>query len=67
MQMKNRRAALAASRYEPLTTPQGWNGDEKRFVLRLTQLMDQLFEKQADLSARVAALEKRLEQEDGNG
>lgn len=67
MQTKNRRAALSASRYEPLIPPQGWSGDEKRFVLRLTQLMDQLFEKQAVLSARVGALEKRMEQEESNG
>ena len=67
MHTQNRRAAQSASRYEPLTTPQGWSGDEKRFVLRLTQLMDQLFEKQADLSKRLNALEKRTEQEDSNG
>ena len=67
MHTRDRRAAQSASRYEPLNTPQNWSGDEKRFVLRLTQLMDRLFEKQADHEKRIAALEKRMEQEDSNG
>jgi len=67
MPENRKRRAAAVSQYEPLTTPEKWSGDEKRFVLRLTQLMDQLFEKQITLGSRVAALEKRMEQEDTNG
>jgi len=58
---KRRRAS--GSQYEPLTTPEKWSGDEKRFALRLTQLLDQLFEKQSALRRRVDALEKRMEKE----
>lgn len=58
---KRRRASIY--QYEPLTTPEKWSGDEKRFALRLTQLMDQLFEKQSAMQERIAALEKRVEKE----
>lgn len=58
---KRRRASIC--QYEPLTTPEKWTGDEKRFALRLTQLMDELFEKQLALQKRIAALESSAEKE----
>ena len=58
---KRRRASIC--QYEPLTTPEKWTGDEKRFALRLTQLMDELFEKQLALQKRIAALESSMEKE----
>ena len=67
MNSANRRRRPSASQYEPLTTPEKWTGDEKRFALRLTQLMDELHEKQSALSRRMDALEKRMEEEDNNG
>lgn len=33
------------NQYEPLVTPSGWTGDEKRFAVRLTQILDELYEK----------------------
>ena len=33
------------NQYEPLVTPAGWTGDEKRFAVRLTQILDELYEK----------------------
>lgn len=54
-----RRASMV--QYEPLVTPEKWSGDEKRFALRLTQLMDELFAKQASLHKRIAALENQKE------
>ena len=57
----------SASQYEPLVAPPKWSGDEKRFVLRLTQLMDSLFEKQHSLARRVSALEERINKEETNG
>lgn len=56
---KRRRASIC--QYEPLMTPEKWSGDEKRFALRLTQLMDELFEKQSALQRRIAALEAKKE------
>lgn len=56
---KRRHASIC--QYEPLMTPEKWSGDEKRFALRLTQLMDELFEKQSALQRRIAALEAKKE------
>lgn len=43
--------------YEPLITPQRWQGDEQRFSIRLTELLDDLHRMQGTLSARLKALE----------
>ena len=67
MTEKQKRRGASISQYEPLVTPQKWTGDEQRFALRLTQLMDQLFEKQSSLQRRLTALEKHLEKEKANG
>ena len=64
--MPVKRARAAAGQYEPLTTPHNWTGDERRFALRLTQLMDELFQRQAAMTARLNALEKQ-EKEETNG
>lgn len=67
MQPKLKRARAAAGQYEPLTTPHDWTGDERRFALKITQLMDELFQRQAALSARLAALERKgKEESDGS-
>ena len=65
-QMSKRRRA-SVCQYEPLTTPEKWSGDEKRFALRLTQLMDELFAKQSAMNRRLSALEERMEQEENDG
>lgn len=65
MDPKRRRTAIG--QYEPLVTPEKWSGDEKRFVLRLTQLLDELFTRQTAVSRRVSALEERLGKEENNG
>ena len=67
MMENKRRSAAQAAQYEPLVTPQKWQGDERRFAFRLTQLMDQLFQRQATMFARIAALEKQMEKENTNG
>ena len=67
MTEKQKRRGASISQYEPLVTPQKWTGDEQRFAQRLTQLMDQLFEKQSSLQRRLTALEKQLEKEKANG
>ena len=55
----NKRKSAPVAQYEPLVTPEKWTGDEKCFALRLTQLLDELFAKQASLHKRIAALEKK--------
>lgn len=55
------RKSASFTQYEPLVTPEKWTGDEKRFSLRLTQLMDELFAKYAALNKRIAALEAQKE------
>ncbi len=57
----NKRKSASAAQYEPLITPEKWTGDEKRFALRLTQLMDELFARQASMQKRIAALENPKE------
>ena len=59
--MMNKRKSTFIAQYEPLMTPEKWTGDEKRFALRLTQLMDELFARQAALNRRIAALETKKE------
>ena len=66
MTEKNRRGAVMAQ-YEPLVTPEKWTGDEKRFALRLTQLLDELFARQSAVVKRVSALEKQTGKEENNG
>lgn len=46
--------------YEPLITPKQWKDDERSFALRLTQLMDLLFNRLGRLEKRLAELENRL-------
>lgn len=58
MSETNRRRLASLTQYEPLKTPEKWQDDEKRFALRLTQLLDELFEKQSAMLRRIAALEK---------
>lgn len=58
MSETNRRRRASLTQYEPLKTPEKWQDDEKRFALRLTQLLDELFEKQSAMLRRIATLEK---------
>ena len=43
--------------YEPLVTPAQWQGAERRFALRLAELMDVLFARQGRMEQRLRALE----------
>lgn len=43
--------------YEPLVTPTQWTGDERLLVLRLTQIVDDLYAKIGRLQDRVKKLE----------
>lgn len=51
--------AFSAFQYEPLLTPQSWQGDERRFSIRLTELLDDLHRTQGQISARLKALESQ--------
>lgn len=41
--------------YEPLIAPQGWNGDERRFAIRLGMLLDTLFQRTGTLHTAARA------------
>lgn len=45
--------------YEPLITPQSWQGEEQRFSIRLTQLLDELHRTQGQCAARLTELESK--------
>lgn len=45
--------------YEPLITPPSWAGDERQLVLRLTQIVDDLYAKISLLQRRVKELEAK--------
>lgn len=47
-----------AYQHEPLVTPSGWQGEERRFAIRLHQLVERLFRTQQQLLRRVKALEE---------
>ena len=49
----------SACQYEPLITPQSWQGEEQRFSIRLTQLLDDLHRTQGQLSSRLKAMEAK--------
>ena len=44
--------------HEPLLTPPRWQGEERRFAIRLQQLLEELFQTQRALIRRVSALEE---------
>ena len=39
--------------YEPLITPSSWRDDEQRFSIRLTQIIDDLYQKYSGLRQKV--------------
>lgn len=47
-----------SGQHEPLVTPQNWQGDERRFAIRLHQLLEELFHMQRVLMNRISALEE---------
>lgn len=64
--MSQKRRAVTYQ-YEPLVTPQGWQGDELRFAIRLTQIIDDLHQKYGALREENASLKKRVKElEDAN-
>lgn len=65
--MNAKRKTAVCGQYEPLVTPEKWTGDERRFALRLTLLMDELFARLAALSGRVTALESSVGKEENDG
>ena len=49
--------------YEPLVTPESWQGSARRFAVRLTQLLDTLFQRVGAMDRRLRALEKAQKEE----
>lgn len=62
---QNRRAV--PYQYEPLVTPGGWHGSELQFAIRLTQIVDDLYQKYGALREENETLKKRVKElEDAN-
>lgn len=53
-----KRGQPADCQYEPIFAPASWQGEERRLVNRLTQILD-------DLHIRMGALEKRMNEMEG--
>lgn len=53
-----KRTTQSTYQYEPLVTPAKWQGDERRFSIRLSQLLDDLFGKFGRADTRLRALEE---------
>ena len=65
--MPTKKRRPTAYQYEPLVTPSTWHGDELRFALRLTQIIDDLYQKYGAVRAENVALRERLKElEDAN-
>lgn len=60
--MKSRRAPTRWQ-YEPIVTPTTWRGEERQLCVRLTQLLDALYQKCGELDARLRAVEKEVDDE----
>lgn len=56
-----KRTTQSTYQYEPLVTPAKWQGDERRFSIRLSQLLDDLFRKQGAASQRLKKIEQKLD------
>ena len=52
--------------YEPLVTPEGWKDAERRFAIRLTQLLDELFDRVGRMERQISAMGAG-EKEEENG
>lgn len=46
--------------YEPLITPPAWRGDELQFSIRLTQIIDDIYQKYGALREENKQLKKRV-------
>lgn len=57
---QNRRAV--PYQYEPLVTPGGWHGSELQFAIRLTQIVDDLYQKYGALREENEAIKKRVKE-----
>lgn len=55
-----KRTTQSTYQYEPLVTPAKWQGDERRFSIRLSQLLDDLFGKYGSMASKVKSLEKAV-------
>lgn len=53
-----KKQSRTAYQHEPLITPAAWQGEERRFAIRLGQLLERLFQNQQRLMQRVKTLEE---------
>lgn len=53
--------------YEPLITPAEWQGEEKRFAIRLAAHLDNVFQRLGRMEKELAALKNAQKGENANG
>jgi len=58
------RKQLMTSQYEPLITPDSWQGAEKRYAIRLTQILDELHRRMTAMETKIKALEEQANAHD---
>lgn len=58
----NKKRRVTVYQHEPLITPPQWRGDELQFAIRLTQLVDDLYQKYGALKEENNQLKKRIEE-----
>ena len=55
--MEKNRKPQRVYQHEPLVAPFRWTGDERQLVIRLSQILDDVYQKYGALEARVKELE----------
>ena len=52
-----RKASRPLYQYEPLVTPSSWKGDEQQYAIRMTQILDDLYQKVGVLRRSIVTTE----------
>lgn len=60
--MQQKKKARTPYQYEPLVTPNSWKGDDLQYAVRLTQIVDDLYQKYGALREENEALKKRVKE-----
>lgn len=62
--MVNKRKPQRVYQHEPLVKPSNWTGEAQQFFVRLSALIDDLYQKNGRLQQRVKELEGKMNASD---